>query len=155
MFQPIQISIPAEKFTEDVYIILQEGDVYRASKALKETYIVTMPTQQQQKTVTCYGTNGEVVAPFEGLYFRTIEEITNKLDEINNRKVQAIYLCVVNAIRENYPIYGRADWEIKHREKIENIKGVTKENLYEKLSFIFSDIEKNKALSNIQNKRYK
>ena len=66
MFQPIQISIPAEKYTEDVYIILQKGDVCRASKALKETYIVTMPTQEQQTTVTCYGTNGEVVTPFEG-----------------------------------------------------------------------------------------
>ena len=139
MFEPIKINIPAEKYTEDVYIILQKENTYYASKALKETYIVTMPTQEQQKTVTCYGTNGEVVTPFEGLYFRTIEEVTSKLDEINNRKVQAVFnrICT-RLIDSECNSGGRYPVHPKLRAKIANLK-ITPANFYEKIVEIFGE----------------
>ena len=137
MFQPIQISIPAEKYTEDVYIILQKENTYYASKALKETYIVTMPTQEQQKTVTCYGTNGEVVTPFEGLYFRTTEEVISKLDEINNRKVQAVFKEICARLI-SYECNKGGHYPVK-RTTIDKIKtaDVSPSNFYEKIVEIF------------------
>lgn len=161
MFEPIKISIPAEKFTEDVYIILEkkkvkssktdicpEEDAYYASKALKETYTVIMPTQEQQKTVTCYGTDGEVVTPFEGLYFRTIEEVTEKLDELNNRKAQAVFLALLT--------YG-TDYHYRHyrhykREVgIDLLPKITKDNFYHYISQLISSDDKERALKMIQN----
>ena len=157
MFQPIQISIPAEKYTEDVYIILEklEGEVntsensryypehrdktYYASKALKETYIVTMPTQEHQTTVTCYGTNREVVTPFEGLYFRNIEEVTSKLDEINNRKVQAVFKEVcTRLIAYECNSGGRYSARRTIQDKIETAD-VSQSNFYEKIVEIFGE----------------
>ena len=161
MFEPIKISIPAEKFTEDVYIIIEklEGEVktsensryytengdktYCASKALKETYTVIMPTQEQQKTVTCYGTDGKVVTPFEGLYFRTIEEVTSKLDEINNRKAQAVFMILIDTY--DGAKYLDANVSENRRKTIQRLlPKITKNNLYHYLSQLITinDIER-------------
>jgi hypothetical protein len=131
MFQPIQISIPAEKYTEDVYIILQKENTYYASKALKETYTITMPTQEQQKTVTYFGTNGEVVKPFEDLSFIRIEDVTEKIDDINNRLAKAIFLCCYREYKYNTIS--------KHSELVQVLNSVTKENICEKLALIIPE----------------
>lgn len=132
MFQPIKVNIPAEKYTEDVYIILKKENTYYASKALKETYTITMPTQEQQKTVTYFGTNGEVVKPFEDLSFKTIEEVTEKIDDINNRLAKAIFLWVHDTKYKH----------VKQHEYIARIlKEVTSQNLCEKLESIIEKRE--------------
>ena len=133
MFQPIKVNIPAQKYTEDVYIILQKENTYYASKALKETCTITMPTQEQQKTVTYFGTNGEIVKPFEDLSFKTIEDVTEKIDEINNRLAKAIFLCVAENDRHSGWLYTKAI------AKREILNSVTKANLCDKLSLIIEE----------------
>jgi hypothetical protein len=153
MFEPIKISIPAEKLTEDVYIILEKGEVYYASKALKETYTVIMPTQEQQKTVTCYGTDGKVVTPFEGLYFRTVEEVTEKLDEINNRKVQAVFMVLVeclssSASRARY--YDDSRYVTRKVTMERLLSSITKGNFYHHLSQLIPENDIQRALYKVK-----
>ena len=161
MFEPIKISIPAEKFTEDVYIILAEETehskkahlsnkeyTYHASKALKETYTVIMPTQEQQKTVTCYGTDGKVVTPFERLYFRTIEEVTEKLDEINNRNAQAVFMILIDAYEATKYLAGNVVERRRQRTQ-RLLPKITKDTLYHHLSQLISINDIERAVYNI------
>ena len=57
-------------------------------------------------------------------------------------------------MKETYSRYGRSDWEMPHRGKVEKTKRVTKENLYEKLSSIFSENEKYRALSQLKETKW-
>jgi hypothetical protein len=105
-----------------------------------------MPTQEQQKTVTCYGTDGKVVTPFEGLYFRTVEEVTEKLDEINNRKVQAVFMVLVECLSS----YDDSRYVTRKVTMERLLSSITKENFYHHLSQLIPENDIQRALYKVK-----
>lgn len=70
--------------------------VYYCEKAIQEVYTITMPTKEQSKTITYYGSNGVIVNPYEGLVYTDIDEVVKKIDWLNNARARNLMRLVVN-----------------------------------------------------------
>lgn len=176
MYEPTNISIPATKAVEDVYIIQNkkheatlpsaykllsmsnflgrfdshvfefedDNGVCYCEKVIQEVYTITMPTKEQSKTITYYGSNGLIVTPYKGLVYIDIDEAVKKTEWLNNAKARNLMrLMVYNYMKNKVKDCSRGNKtdsnELKsRREKIKSklkeiLETVTMENFAFKL----------------------
>ena len=98
-----------------------------------------MPTKEQQKTISYYGINGDLVSPFEELYFYEIEDVLKKIDEIDHCEVKTFFEELCFSL-ENTPFIRCLDKKvhssmIKRRQELSAC--VKKDNFYETLLTLF------------------
>ena len=78
-----------------------DNGVYYCEKGIQEVYTITMPTKEQSKTITYYGSNGLIVTPYKGLVYIDIDEAVKKIDWLNNAKARNLMRLMVYNYMKN------------------------------------------------------